>query len=77
MATGLGQALLISANATNLDIFVIGRVVQELSKAVELSQVFVVLWVFAPSRLFNQAGALVAGVSAVGMAEFASTNASH
>jgi hypothetical protein len=40
MATDLGQALLISANATSLDMFVTGRVVQELSKAVVSSQVF-------------------------------------
>jgi len=61
-------ALLISANATSLDMFVIGRILQGLSTAVVSSQVFAVLWVFAPSRLLNQGVALVAGVGAVGMA---------
>jgi predicted MFS family arabinose efflux permease len=61
-------ALLISANATSLDMFVLGRIVQGLSTAVVSSQVFAVLWVFAPSRLLNQGVALVAGVGGVGMA---------
>ena len=61
-------ALLISASATSLDMFVIGRILQGVSTAVVSSQVFAVLWVFAPSRRLNQGVALVAGVGAVGMA---------
>lgn len=61
-------ALLISANATSLDLFVIGRILQGFSTAVVSSQVFAVLWVYAPSRLFNQGVGLVAGVGAVGLA---------
>jgi len=60
--------LLLSANATSLDMFVIGRILQGLSTAVVSSQVFAVLWVFAPSRLLNQGVALVAVVETVGMA---------
>ena len=61
-------SLLISAKAINLELYVVGRVLQGLSTAVVSSQVFAVLWVFAPSRLLNQGVALVAGVGAVGMA---------
>lgn len=61
-------ALLVSGHATSLEGFVVGRVLQGLSTAVVSSQVFAVLWVFAPGHLLNQGVALVAGVGAVGMA---------
>jgi MFS family permease len=64
---GFSAALLISAHASNLEAFVIGRVLQGLSTAVVSSQVFAVLWVFAPANLLNRGVALVAGVGAVGM----------
>ena len=60
-------ALLISAHASSLQEFVIGRILQGFSTAVVSSQVFAVLWVFAPGHLLNRGVSLVAGVGAVGM----------
>ena len=60
-------ALLISAHASNLAWFVVGRVLQGCATAIVSSQVFALLWVFAPRNLLNRGIALVAGMGAFGM----------
>jgi MFS family permease len=64
----LAGGLLLAANAGNITIFAIGRVLQGFATAVVSSQTFALIQVYLPHAWLNRGVALIAAIGAIGLA---------
>lgn len=65
---GFATALLLSASATSLTVFTLGRLLQGLATAVLSSQIFALVQVYLPRTLLTQGVSLIAAVGGLGLA---------